>query len=182
MADRWGLRIALALAAATALVLFGSIARAQDEPEPETPRLMTWDGERDPPELPQLQFAPCPGRDAIRPAGEQGEGVVFPSETAQCLLGRVQTLAELVPYVRLLEDRLRLSDERHALQTRAAELAVEQAEAAEGAVEAALRRVGDLEEQLNDPLRHPALWLALGAGIVVVLEVAAVLVFSEVVR
>lgn len=165
MTDRWGLRIAIALAVYAALVLFGSVARAQT-----------------PPELPELELRPCPGAQGIRAAGEEGEGVIVPSETARCLLGRVQTLEEAVPYVRLLEERLRLSDERHALQQRATALAVEQAETADGALEAALRRAREAEESEGAWYRHSALWFTAGVLVTVVLEIVAVIAFAEVVR
>jgi len=83
--------------------------------------------------------------------------------------------------VRLLEQRLELSDERDALQVRRVRLAGEEAQAASEALEAAVRSRRRAEEALDAWWRHPALWFIVGAVVVVGLEVLAVWAFSEVI-
>ena len=167
VADRWGLVVALALAALAALVLLSSVARAQDDERPE---------------IPELSLPACPGAAQLRAYELDGaRGMWFPRSTSECVLGRLTQLGEIVPYVGLLEERLVLDDERNALQTRRVSLADEEAQAAGDALEAALRRAREAEEALDAWWRHPALWFAVGVVAAIALEVAAVVAFQAVV-
>ena len=112
------------------------------------------------------------------PTGAQG--VWFHLEVARCLLGRVAALSASQRQLGLLEDRLRLSDERDALRARQTALATQEAEAASEALEAAVRGRREAEEALDASYRHPGFWAAVGALMVVGLEVLAIWAFHEV--
>jgi len=164
VADRWALVLALTLAILTVLLLASSIARAQERPS-----------------LPELHLAACPEASGLHAQELDGaRGMWFPRPTAECMLGRLTQLGELVPYVRLLEERLTLDDERNALQARRVALAAEEAHVAEAALEAALRRAREAEEALDAWYRSPLLWFAVGVVVTIVLEVAAVVALSEI--
>lgn len=107
-------------------------------------------------------------------------GIWFQGDVARCMASRLALLPAYARYVALLEQRLMLSDERDGLRSRALELAAQEADAAEGALEAALERARQAEEQRNAWFRHPGLWAAVGVALTVVIEAVAVAAFGEV--
>jgi len=112
------------------------------------------------------------------PTGAQG--LWFHLSVARCLLGRVEALSASQRQLSLLEDRLTLSDERDALRLRQVALAAEEAEAASGALEEAVRGRRQAEEDLNAWYRHPALWFTVGAVVVVVLGAVGIYALSTI--
>lgn len=131
------------------------------------------------PELPEL--TPCPGAGLVQtftlPSGAEGHWM--PSETARCLLGRLELLPELLVYVGLLEQRQALTDARERLLRQETELAEAEAQMATGALEAAVRARRHAEEDLDAWYRSPALWAAVGALGVALVEVVAVYAFTR---
>lgn len=130
----------------------------------------------EPPELPELQLASCPELAAIE---SRDGGVWFPRATSECMLQRLNQLREAVPYIRMLEQRSRLTNERDALQVRRVALAEEQTQVATEALEEAVERARSAEESRDAWYRHPALWFSIGVVITIALEVAAVVAFAE---
>ena len=161
-ADRWGLWVAILLAALGALVVFSSAARGQERPA-----------------IPELVLAPCPDLGAI---DAQGPAVLFPRTTADCMLARLRLLPEVVRYADLLEQRIAHDDVRIGLRDREVALAAQEAETATAALEAALRRAREAEEDRDAWYRAPALWFTVGVVATVVLEVVAIWAISEVSR
>lgn len=144
------------------LVTFTSSAAAQDVDLP-------------PPE--QLE-APCvPELDTNRRAQLDhagATGVWFHADLARCMLGRLELLPAYARHVRLLEERIQLADERDTLRTREVALATAEADAARTALEAAVRRAREAEADRDAWYRHPGLWAAVGAVVVIVLGVIGV--------
>jgi hypothetical protein len=101
---------------------------------------------------------------------EGDAGIWFHRDVVLCMVERLRVLPLYVDRVRLLEQRLSLSDERHALMVRQVELAEAGEQAAVGALETAvgLQRRAESWAARERTLRW--LW----AGIGVVLTAAAV--------
>lgn len=138
-----------------------------------------------PADLPELTLAPCPDAAAVTAVGST---LTASPAWQACVLSRLRGLSLLLPYVHLMETRLRLVDERDELHARAlaladrdAELAGEQAAVASAALEAALRRARDAEAERDAWWRSPILWLAVGVVLTVALEIAAVAALGAVV-
>jgi hypothetical protein len=133
-------------------------------------------------ELPDVE-APCApevteNRRAILSV-DGASGFWFQQEVARCMLGRLQVLPLYARHVQILEERLVLSDSRHASMQRLRELAEEGEERAVEALSTALQRQREAEGELDVWYRHPALWAGLGAAAVVGLELVAVLLLRE---
>lgn len=109
----------------------------------------------------------------------EAPGWWFHRDLAVCMIDRLEALPLYAERVRLLEQRLVLSDERAALQARQVALAEEGEQTAVDALEAAVRARRQAEEDRDAWFRHPAFWAVLGAVIVVVLEAVAVWAFGE---
>jgi hypothetical protein len=107
-------------------------------------------------------------------------GVWFHVDVARCMLGRLAALPLYAQRVTLLEDRLRLGDERTVLLRRQVELAEQEAQEATGVVENATRlaRTATESAQWERDLRW--LWFGIGVVVVVALEALAIWALSEV--
>lgn len=130
------------------LVLMPTLATAQDLPAPE-----------------QLESQCAPELDEGRRAAlvhGGAPGLWFADPVARCMLARYALLPAFARHVRLLEQRIQLSDERDALRTREVALAAEEAQLARDALEAALHRAREAEEARDAWYRHPALWTVVG--------------------
>ena len=90
-------------------------------------------------------------------------GMWFRLDVAREMLGELEEARLLRQRVGLLERRLELSDELIALETRRADLAVEQADTASGSLEAAVRGRRQCEEDLDHFTRQPWFWTAVSA-------------------
>jgi hypothetical protein len=107
-------------------------------------------------------------------AGQQG--MWFHIDVARCMLARLEALPLYAERVRLLEQRLTLSDERHELMLRQVALAEEGERRAEQVLlnaERASRRASE-EAGLERNLR----WLWFAAGIVLTVAVQAVAIWA----
>ncbi len=167
--DRWvgPLLLLVLLLLGAAVTWSPSCAQAQDEDLPTAAELSSQCA-------PEVQG----GRRAAL-SHDGVDGFWFHGDVARCLLQRYSLLAPFARRVELLEDRLRLQNERDALQERRVALAAQEAEAATEALEAAVRRAREAEEALDAWYRHPALWFTVGVVVTVVLEVVAVWGFSQ---
>lgn len=119
--------------------------------------------------LPAVSGVCAPEVTGTRRASLEHEGVAgfwVEGRVMRCLLGRLEAAPLYAQRVRLLEQRLHLSDERDELRQREVRLAVQGEERAVEALEAAERGKRRAEEELNAWWRHPVLWFALG-GVVV---------------
>lgn len=163
--DRWGLRIALALALATAFVLLRpSSCQGQDE-------------------LPDVS-APCApelteNRRAVLDHGGDS-GIWFHLEVARCMLGRLKALPLYAQRVSLLEQRLEISDERTTLLRQHIKLAEQGEKRAVGALDESERLRREAEERLDAWFRHPVFLMGTGAVLVIAIEVVAIVVFEKV--
>jgi hypothetical protein len=117
------------------------------------------------PALPDVD-APCaPEVTQSRRASLTHEGAAgfwFHGDVARCMLGRLSALPLYVRHVELLDQRLRLTDERIAHLEEARQLADQIIERAEGALETAMRRARQAEEDRDAWYRSPYLWFAVG--------------------
>jgi hypothetical protein len=104
----------------------------------------------------------------------------FHPDVARCMVVRLGNLPRYSERVRLLEQRLTIADERHALMVRQVQLAEEGEQAAVGALEAGQRRAREAEEEANLERTLRWLWFGIGVVVVVAVEVLAVWIFSEV--
>jgi len=109
-------------------------------------------------------------------------GIWFHGDVARCMVGRLAALPLYAERVRLLDQRLQITGARDALRTRQVALAEEGEQRAVSALQAAVRARRSAEEALDAWWRHPGFWAAVGAVVVVGLEVLAVWAFSEVTR
>lgn len=107
---------------------------------------------------------------------EGRSGRWFDMEVARCMLGRLEALPRYADRLHLLEERLRLGDERHELMQREVRLAVQESERATSALEAAERgrREAEEESQFERSLR----WVWFGVGVVVVVAVEALAIWA----
>jgi hypothetical protein len=149
-----------AVALAMALLLFVTAADAQDD-------------------LPDVS-SPCAPevvatRSLLLPHGGQA-GMWFHIDVARCMLSRLEALPLYAARVRLLEQRLVLSDERHGLMVRQVALAEEGERRAEGVLVNAERRarsaLAGAETERN--LR----WLWFGVGVVLTALVQALAIWA----
>lgn len=118
-----------------------------------------------PPELPSVSVPCAPEVAANRRAVIQYDGdagIWFHLEVARCMVGRLAALPLYGQRVSLLEDRLRLGDERTELLRRQVRLAEEGEQHAVSALEAANRARRRAEEDKDAWYRAPALWFAIG--------------------
>lgn len=146
-ADRWGLVLAVVLAAGVFSVLFASIARAQP-------------GNPERPELPELELTACPD---LADIDAEDDVVHFPRTTSDCMLARLRLLPEAMRWIDGLEDRIERDDVRIELRDREVALAAQQAEVATENLETALRRAREAEESRDAWHRSPILWFIVGA-------------------
>ncbi len=107
-------------------------------------------------------------------------GLWFQTDIARCMLGRLVALPLYAERVRLLDQRLSLVEERDALRVRQITLAEEGEQRATGAMASAVRARRRAEEALDAWWRHPGFWAAVGALVVVGLEVLTIWAFHEV--
>lgn len=163
--DRWGLRIALALAIATAFVLLRpSNCRGQDElPDVTVPCA---------PELTE-------NRRAVLDHGDDS-GIWFHIDVARCMLGRLKALPLYAQRVSLLDHRLEISDERTTLLRQQTKLAEQGEKRAVGVLDESERLRREAEEKLDAWYRHPVFLMASGAVLVIAIEVVAIVVFEKV--
>lgn len=101
-------------------------------------------------------------------------------EIARCLLGRVAVLPELQAQLRTFEERRRASVALQASLTRRGDLAVQEAETAREALTAATRALRRAQEDLATERNLRWLWVTGAVVVVIVLEVVAIWVFSQV--
>lgn len=158
--------LASATSLALAALLWAAPGAAQSLPPPETVEA---------PCAPDLE---APRRAQLAHGGIPG--LWFHGDLARCMLGRLELLPAYARHVRLLEERAALAEQRDALRAREVELAEQEAAAAVSALEAAVRRAREAEAERDAWWRHPALWAAVGAVVVVALEVVAVYLLSSI--
>lgn len=138
---------------ATAAVLLGQVCAADAQDRPELPA----------PEVLEAQCAPeveAGRRATLAVAGV--EGLWLHGDVARCMLARYVLLVPFSRYVRLLEQRMQLVDERDALRLRQVGLAAQEAQLARDALEAAIRDAREARADRDAWFRHPALWAAVG--------------------
>ena len=166
--DRWGLRIALALAIAAALVMLRpSNCHGQDEQ----------------PDLPDVSGPCAPELTDNRRAvieHDYESGVWFHLDVARCMLGRLSSLPLYAHRVSLLEQRLEISDERASLLRKQVDLAEQGEQQAVQVLEKAEAGRRRAEEKLNAWYRHPVFLMGAGAVLVIALEVAALAIFDRI--
>lgn len=114
----------------------------------------------------------APRRATLTHAGESG--VWFRGDVVRCLLGDVEELRLLRDRVGLMDERLTLRDDQLRLSREALALGRAAEERATGALEAAVRRARQAEEDRDAWWRSPVLWFTVGAVLTIGLEVAAV--------
>jgi hypothetical protein len=139
------------------------------------------DLELPPPETLEAQCAPevtSGRRQTLEVEGQTG--LWFHIDVARCMANRLALLPRYARHVRLLEERLEVAEERDALRAREVALAVQEADAARGALEAAIRRAREAEEERDAWYRHPVFLVAVGVVLTVVVQVGAVLILREV--
>ena len=107
-------------------------------------------------------------------------GFWFHTDVARCMLQRLTLLPQLNERVNLQEQRFSLVDERLSIEQERVTLAVQEAERATGALTAAVRGRREAQEALDAWYRAPALWVAVGVVLAVVLEVVAVYAINTV--
>ena len=112
-------------------------------------------------------------------ANAGADGVWFHMSVARCMLDRLTALPLYAERVHLLEQRLDLSDRMIALVREEAGLATREADAARGALESAIRRAREAEEDRDRWSRSPILWVCVGVAGAILLEVTAVLLLHE---
>ena len=134
------------------------------------------------PELPDIS-APCaPEVTENRRAVVQHDGdagVWFQLSLAQCMLGRLAALPRYAERVSLLEERLRVGDERTALLRRQVQLAEQEAERASASLEAAMRGQREAREEANTERSLRWVWFGVGVVVVVAVEALALWAWSE---
>jgi hypothetical protein len=127
---------------------------------------------------PEALEAPCvPELEANRRAlleHDGAAGIWFHADLARCMLERLALLPAYARHVRLLEERIGLSDERDALRAREVALAEAEADTARAALEEAVAARRRAEEERDAWWRHPALWAGVGVVVVVLLEIVTV--------
>lgn len=156
----------LLLASASSLFLCVATAHAQDDES-----------------LPDLQVQCAPELVENRRATLEHEGdagVWFHAEVARCMLGQLTALPLYAERVRLLEQRLTLSDERHVLMLRQVALAEEGEQAAVSALEAAERGRRQAVEEASFERALRWVWFGVGVVVVVAVEALAIWIFNEV--
>lgn len=162
--DKWGLRIAIVLAIATAaLLLRPVVAHGQSFPDvsvPCAPKVTE----------PRRAILDYEGRN----------GIWFDLEVARCMLGRLKALPLYSQRVSLLEQRLEISDQRTALLRQHIELAEEGEKRAVSVLEEAEAGRRRAEEKLAAWYRHPVFLMSAGAIVVVAVEVVAIVVFERI--
>ena len=144
--------------------------------------LLLWAAPAQAQELPDLELPCAPDVIELRRAAISHEGqpgLWWHREVARCMAGRLMALPQYVERIRLLETQLTIAGEREGLVHRQALLAEQEAAAAVGALEAAVRGRREAEEDLNAWYRSPILWVVVGAAVVIILEVVAVWAFGK---
>ena len=165
--DGWAIIALLLIAVFVAAECSAASASAQ---EPELP----------PPEVVERPCVPeveATRRALLEHAGVRG--IWFRQEVAECMVRRLELLPAYARHVHLLEERLALADQRDALRAREVALAVREADAARGVLEAAERRAREAEEEAGAWYRHPAFWTGVGAVVVIALEAVAIWAFNQ---
>jgi hypothetical protein len=109
-------------------------------------------------------------------------GVWFHLDLTRCMVGRLSRLPLLVDRVRLLDHRLRLTNDLETALRAQVTLSNQMAAEATRALEAAVRGRRRAEERLDHWTRSPWLWMAIGVVATVGIEAASVAVLREVSR
>lgn len=104
----------------------------------------------------------------------------FHPDVARCMAVRLGSLPLYAQRVQLLEQRLTVSDDRHALMERQVSLAEEGEAHAVGALEAAVRGRREAEEDAASERTLRWLWFGIGVAVIVVVEALALWAFSEI--
>ena len=133
----------------------------------------------------EIDFAvPCApevtGHRSLVLPNEDQAGIWFHLEIARCMLGRLAALPELQVQLRLYEERRDASEALEGSLRRRGDLAVEEAETARGAIAAAVRARQRAEEDAQSERDLRWLWVGGSALVVIVLEIVAIWVFSQV--
>lgn len=106
------------------------------------------------------------------------EGFWFHPDVGRCLLKRYGTLPSFAQRVEEFEARRLVQEGRDELQERRVALAEEEADTATGVLEEAVRGRREAEETLNAWHRSRALWFAVGAVVIIVVQVVTVWAYS----
>lgn len=117
-----------------------------------------------------LLAAPASAQDCPAQVEHPGEALVlrgdpgqwFHREVARCLLADVEELRLLRQRVGLMDERLRIRDEQLAAMREAVDLSIQAEQRSSGALEAAVRRAREAEEDRDAWHRSPLLWGAVG--------------------
>lgn len=112
-------------------------------------------------------------------AHDGDSGIWFHGAVARCMLGRLAALPEYAARLHLLEERLKLSDDRDLLRLEQTQLAAQEADAALNALQNAVRRARIAEEKNKVWYRHPAFLISTGAIGIVIIEVVAIILYAK---
>lgn len=130
--------------------------------------------------------APCaPEVTATRRAAvvhEGQAGIWFERQVALCILQRMEVLSLVARRVHLLDERLQIGEERHALMQRQVEVSQRSEHVAVEALQSAERRAREATEEAGQWYRHPAFWFTAGVVVTVLLEIAAIFAFQSLTR
>lgn len=127
-------------------------------------------------ELPDVS-APCPDASRIvTMSNGDASGFWFPTTTGRCTLQRLQSLPLFVDRIRLLEQRLRLGDERTELLRRQVASAEASEQQAVEALESAERLARQAQERAAK--ERTLRWVWFGVGVVVVVAVEALAIWA----
>lgn len=118
---------------------------------------------------------------------EGAPGVWFPMDMAREMQADVEKLRKLKPVfdsqklqLEVRKERLDIKDARILQLREALELSMQAEERTKGVVEAAVRGQRRAEEVLDAWYRSPAFLMSMGAGAVILVEVGAILIFTQV--
>lgn len=106
------------------------------------------------------------------------EGFFIPTADTACLVRGLEIRPLLERRIRLLDDRLRLSDTRHALMLEAKQEADRAITALDDALDVQTRRLVECEDDLDSFWRSPFLWFGAGVVVAVAATVAVALVIG----
>jgi hypothetical protein len=104
----------------------------------------------------------------------------FHPDVARCMVSRLEALPLYASRVRLLEQRLSIANDRHALMARQVQLAEQGEQEAVDVLEAAQRGQREAEESAEFERSLRWVWFGVGVVAVVVVEALAIWVFSQI--